>query len=317
MEKGFFKLYSSDSAKRLFSSKKIPTGFTDYKNGKLPWKVSLRDRFGNMWTIEVTKTGREFYFQYGWVKFIEDNTVEFGDFFIFDYDGNGIFDFKLLGKTGCEKKGVGGLKLDVKEEEEEEISVENRKNVQSKAKNWASDSTSSSSDDDSDEECYMVEEEEEEDEEYEETEKVPCSIHRYVAVCKARDRHDPLGTDIFRSGRATPPKNPYFVAKIIPKRRNQLFIPLDVVRGYKLKLPSSMTIRDSVGREFEAKCKSWKDGRIFLTGGWSRLCRWNLAEKNDLCICEFVRGERNKGLYLQVQFLHEGASSHLNEKNIN
>ncbi|KAM3219849.1 B3 domain-containing protein isoform X2 [Capsicum annuum] len=313
MEKGFFKLYSSDSAKRL----KIPTGFTDYKNGKLPWKVSLRDRFGNMWTIEVTKTGREFYFQYGWVKFIEDNTVEFGDFFIFDYDGNGIFDFKLLGKTGCEKKGVGGLKLDVKEEEEEEISVENRKNVQSKAKNWASDSTSSSSDDDSDEECYMVEEEEEEDEEYEETEKVPCSIHRYVAVCKARDRHDPLGTDIFRSGRATPPKNPYFVAKIIPKRRNQLFIPLDVVRGYKLKLPSSMTIRDSVGREFEAKCKSWKDGRIFLTGGWSRLCRWNLAEKNDLCICEFVRGERNKGLYLQVQFLHEGASSHLNEKNIN
>jgi len=39
------------------------------------------------------------------------------------------------------------------------------------------------------------------------------------------------------------------------------------VRDYQLELPSSMTIRDSAGREFEAKLKIWKDGRIWLVGG--------------------------------------------------
>ncbi|XP_060168312.1 uncharacterized protein LOC132599110 [Lycium barbarum] len=35
---------------------------------------------------------------------------------------------------------------------------------------------------------------------------------------------------IFRSGRAVQPKNPYFAAKIREKRINQLFVPIDVVR---------------------------------------------------------------------------------------
>ncbi|KAK4352825.1 hypothetical protein RND71_028343 [Anisodus tanguticus] len=38
------------------------------------------------------------------------------------------------------------------------------------------------------------------------------------------------------------------------------------------------------------------------------LYRWNLVEKNDRCICEFVRGKGKKGLDLQVQVLHEGAT---------
>ncbi|KAK4378391.1 hypothetical protein RND71_000253 [Anisodus tanguticus] len=407
-------------------------------NGKLPRKVSLRDRFGNMWAIGVTKTGRNFHFQYGWEKFIKENTIEFGDFLTFDYDGNGVFDFKLLGTTGCEKKGAGGLKLDVKEEDEEEMNVEHQKSEVPKWK-WPSDSSSF----DDNDEGYVVEEEEEEDEEYdvadeefeeerneratiifkkkeprskgrhveeeeekddddkeefekevkeeekeeeEETEKVSRSKHRHVeeeketetvprskhkfvdeekdeeennerasikkkapctkcrfaeeeeddeeeesgeeteekeeekekeragtfkkkapcskagckrgTVRKVRESHDPFGKDIFRNGRTTQPKNPYFVAKIRAERKDQLYVPFDVVRDYKLELPPSMTIRDSAGREVETKSKNWKDGRIWLHGGWRKLCRLNLVEKNDRCICEFVR-EGNKGLYLQ------------------
>jgi len=36
---------------------------------------------------------------------------------------------------------------------------------------------------------------------------------------------------------------------------------------HQLELPSNMTICDSSGREFEAKLKIWKDGRIWLVGG--------------------------------------------------
>jgi len=86
------------------------------------------------------------------------------------------------------------------------------------------------------------------------------------------------------------------------------------VRDYQLELPSSMKIRDSAGREFEAKLKIWQDGRIWLIGGWHSLCKVNLVEKNDTCFCEFVREKHIKGLYLQVHVVHEGEGSHPNKK---
>ncbi|KAJ8529524.1 hypothetical protein K7X08_036359 [Anisodus acutangulus] len=359
-----------------------------------------------MWPIGVTKTGRNFHFQYGWEKFIKENTIEFGDFLTM---------MKMVHLTSNYleqldvKKGAGGLKLDVKEEDEEEINVEHQKSEVPKRK-WPN--SSSYGDSDEDDEDYAephskgrrVEEEEEKDdddeeyaeevteEEEEETEKAPRSKHRHVeedketenaprsksrfaeeedddeeeeyeeteeqeeneresifkkkasrsnadsrkrkmmmmtrtvmkklrkrkrkrkkrmkAGCKratARKMvHDYFGTDIFRSGRATRPKNPYFVTKIRAKRRDQLYIPIDVVRDNKLELPSSMIIRDPAGREFGTKLESWKDGRIWLHGGWHNLCRWNLVGKDDSCICEFVRGKGQKGLHLKVFSMKDG-----------
>ncbi|KAJ8572309.1 hypothetical protein K7X08_008820 [Anisodus acutangulus] len=334
MEKGFFKIFlPKNSSKRL----KIPTTFVDNKNGKLPRKVSLRDRFGNMWPIRVAKTERDFYFEYGWEKFIEDNTLEFGDFLVFDYEGNGLFDFKLFGITGCEKKGAGGSNNDedyMVEEEETEVEEENeRETIMCNKKESRSNGRHVKKEEDDDEET--------EEEEGEETENARRSKHRHVeeeeeeeaneragilkkkvtrpkAECKRATApkvvHDYFGTKIFRSGRAIQPKNPYFVTKIRAKKRDQLYVPFDVVRDYKLELPPSMTIRDSTGREIEAKRQNWTDGRIWLVGGWSNLCRWNQVEKDDSIICEFVKGEGNKGLYLQVQVLHEGASSSSNNK---
>ncbi|KAJ8530124.1 hypothetical protein K7X08_036959 [Anisodus acutangulus] len=396
MEKGFFKFFSPEnSSKRL----KIPTAYTDYKNGKLPRKVSLRDRFDNMWPIGVTKTGRNFHFQYGWEKFIKENTIEFGDFLTFEYDGNGVFDFKLLGTTGCEKKGSGGLKLDVKEEDEEGMNVEHQKSEVPKRK-WRSDS-SSSDDSDEDDEDYVVEEEEEEEkydvvdeeieeekneratkickkkephskgrrveeeddddkeeeykeeeeqekegedddeDEYEETEEEEewnerASIFKKMAPrlerrfaeeeeddeeeeCDEETKEEEIENEI--DGWHIQEKGAMFKSWMQKchcsqaKRRDQLYVPVDVVRDYKLKLPSSMTIRDPVGRKFETKLKSWKDGRMWLHGGWHNLCRWNLVGKDDSCICEFVRGKGKKSLYLQVQVLYEGASSRPSKNN--
>ncbi|KAG5625057.1 hypothetical protein H5410_010275 [Solanum commersonii] len=310
--------------------KKIPTGYTNYKNGKLPRNVFLSDRFNNIWPMGVTRIGRDLYFQYGWEKFIEDNTLEFGDFIIFDYDGNETFDFKLLGITGCVKEGA-------KCEKKEKVNVEHRKSVELKEKNRTRNNNDSSFDDDNTDN-YMIEEEdndkvevekeekeddeeegaekeieeevveegkndetekeveerkedeteEEEDEEENGTTKTfkkktsgSKAGRRKAITFKVRNMLDRYGADIFKSGRATQPKNPYFVAKILPKRRNQLYVPIDVVRDYKLELPPSMTIRDSAGREFETRVNNWKDGRIWLMGGWRSICRWNLVEEND------------------------------------
>ncbi|KAK4731551.1 hypothetical protein R3W88_024539 [Solanum pinnatisectum] len=306
-----------------------------------------------MWPTGVTKSEKHIYFEYGWEKFIENNNLELGDFFIFDYDGTRTFDFKLLGRNGCVKKGVGGLKLVMKEEEAEEMNIEHQKSMEPKENTWARDSKDIFSDDDrdginlvkdkedEDKECEKIEnvpsedddKEEDEDEDDEEDEykeedkeeKERAGIFnkkapRSKVKCKsatARKQNDPLdkfATDIFRSGCATKPKSPYFITIIRPDWRNQLYIPTNVVRDYQLELPSSMTIRDSFGREFDAKLKIWQDGRIWLIGGWRSLCRQNLLEKNDTCFCEFVREKHNKDLYLQVHVVHEGEGSHPNKK---
>ncbi|XP_049405079.1 B3 domain-containing protein At5g60140-like [Solanum stenotomum] len=353
MEKGFFKVFIPEiSTKRL----KLPTSCTDYKNGILPRNIFLRDWFGNLWPIGVTKSGKDIYFEYGWEKFIEDNIVELGDFFIFYYDGTRFFYFKLFERNGCEKKGVGGLKHVVKEEEAEEMNVEHQKNVEPKMNTRARDSNNISCSDVRDEN-NMVEEKDDEDKECEKTAEVPEEdvdkeeekqeeedddddndeykeeeeekertgifnkmTPRSKAKCKSaiagkgKNLHDQFATDIFRIGRATKPKNSYFVTKIHPNRRNHLYVLTDVVRNYQLELPSSMTIRDSAGREFEAKLKIWQDDRIWLIGGWHSLSKWNFVEKNDKCICEFVGEKYIKGLYLQVHVVHEGEGFHSNEK---
>uniref|UniRef100_A0A3Q7ET12 TF-B3 domain-containing protein n=1 Tax=Solanum lycopersicum TaxID=4081 RepID=A0A3Q7ET12_SOLLC len=271
MEKGFFRIFNPESsAKRMsdlnklmffhkISSQKIPSSYATYKNGKLPRNVFFRDRFNNMWPMGVTKIEGALYFENGWKKFIEDNnTLEYGDFMIFDYDGNETFDFKVLEMSGCVKEGA-------KCEKKKEVFLD-------------------------------------------------LAGRRKAITCKVRNMIDRHGIDIFRSGSATKPKNPYFVAKIIAKRRNQQYVPIDVVRDYKLELPPSMIIRDSAGREFETKVKYWKDGRIWLVGGWRSICRWNLVEKNDRFICEFVREQCGKISFLQVRVLQEGSNSHPNNK---
>ncbi|PHU10527.1 hypothetical protein BC332_22387 [Capsicum chinense] len=266
-----------------------------------------------MWPMGVTKTGRDFYFEYKWEKFIEDNSLELGDFLVFDFDGNKTFYTKLLGKNGCEKKEAGGLKLTV--EEEEEIN-EHHNSVEPKGKNLASDNSSSSSSSDSVED-YVVDEKEKEDEEYEEEEEEEEKEEEEMEEAarskrkRMRDLHDHFDDDIFKSGWAAQPKNPYFVAKI----RSSLYVPVDLVRDCKLELPSSMIIRDSAGREFETECKTDKQGKTWLRGGWDRLYKWNLVEENDKCIWEFVRGKHKKVLYIQVQVLREGSSCQPDKKN--
>ncbi|KAF3620982.1 putative translation factor GUF1 -like protein, mitochondrial-like isoform X1 [Capsicum annuum] len=337
-EKGFDGTYQLATAQT-----KIPPGFRDYKNGKLPKKVSLRDRLGNMWPIGVTKIGREISFQYGWPKFIKDNKLENEDFLIFGYEENRIFSFKLLGTKRCEKKEDGGLKLGVMDEKKE-MNVDHQKSIEPKEKNWASDSSSSSFSDGSDKDflenedmdydqnkkvpcskCKDVQEEkddedeekfEKEEEDKEETKKATYSKCRHeeeveytdcnddneerrrrekklrrrrrrrrrrekklrrrkrmgglenltirinfldsagwkrATARKVSDLHDIFGTDIFKRGHTTQPKNPYFVAKVQPKRKNQLYVLADVVRDYKLEFPSTMSIRDFAGREFKMK----------------------------------------------------------------
>nr|GLL48729.1 B3 domain-containing protein At5g60140-like [Ipomoea trifida] len=111
--------------------------------------------------------------------------------------------------------------------------------------------------------------------------------------------------ELFSSGQYIQPKNPYFVTKLRPKDRGGLYIPMDVIKDHNIALPPTLILRDPRGREWKSEVKNWRDGRTWLTsGGWQSLCRVNLVDKDDKCICEFVRPSTNDML-LQVTIVRE------------
>lgn len=82
---------------------------------------------------------------------------------------------------------------------------------------------------------------------------------------------------------------------------------MDVVKDHNIALPPTLVLRDEIGREWKAKVKIWRDGRAWLSGGWQILCRWNFIDKDDVCICEFVR-PNTIDMFLQVTIVRGQAT---------
>ncbi|CAK9150829.1 unnamed protein product [Ilex paraguariensis] len=338
-----------------FFLEKIPLAFALHMKANLPDKAFLRDCHGNLWPVEVAKIGRDLFFHDGWLGFVKDNCVELGDFLVFQFDGNYMFDFKLLGRTACEKKVTGVFQFRIKEEKEDEDEDEDEEEATKEEGGGEEvveeddvDDTEEDEDDDTeedeDEEYYKEGEGEDEEESDEEEEveapskKMPKTVgessaaglekydshaqfgHERLAIINAgaeaeSKRTDTFETvdvndddyDIFGSGVIARPQNPYFVAKLRAKRKNELYVPVDVIKDHNLKLRPQMMIRDPRGKDWATNVSTWKDGRTCLHGGWKALCKWNNLQKQDKCVCEFVQGRGRRGVFLQIHILRAGS----------
>ncbi|XP_059639690.1 putative B3 domain-containing protein Os03g0621600 [Cornus florida] len=97
----FFKVYIPEqSSQRL----RIPPAFLKHFDGVLPSKSIIRSHASRSWRVEVRKVDNNLYFEKGWHEFVEDNSLEFGDFLVFCYGGDSIFFVKVFGKNGCHKE---------------------------------------------------------------------------------------------------------------------------------------------------------------------------------------------------------------------
>ncbi|KAL0460693.1 UNVERIFIED_CONTAM: hypothetical protein Slati_0696500 [Sesamum latifolium] len=299
--------------------------------------VVLRDGYGNLWAMGVARTsGDKWYFRKDWPRFCEENSLEIGDFVVFDYKGDNLFDFLLLGHDACRKKGVGALKFRVKKEVYED-SQEHDEHDDDYVQEEESDD-----DDDLDDDDYVQEEESEDDDDYVQKEeeeqdeqvrsiskkvkaksksKSSCVLVKYsskdltfgIESMPSKRRYekkkipDCYGADIFESGLAVRPRNPFFVSRSrLSRRKNELYIPKDVITDYDLKIPEKLLLVDEQGRKWETKTKQWKDGRLWCTRGWRSLCNVNGIGKDDACICEFVQDQKdhNHVLHILVHLVH-------------
>ncbi|KAI5659228.1 hypothetical protein M9H77_28021 [Catharanthus roseus] len=277
-ERGFFKYFVPErSAQKL----NIPRAYTLYKKGNLPAKVFLRDRYGNLWTVDVEKIGNELFLVGGWSTFVLENSLELGDFVVFEPGSHNTFNVKILGKNSVEKVGLGVCKSKIKIEEEESAEEEDGEEEE--------ESAGSAEEEDEEEDIVILSSGPGESSGRNKTLKPSISAAK-----------------ISKAGcRISPPKNPHFLAKMRPRRRDELFVPFDVINDYNLDLPSKTILRDSEGREWTTKLTPWKDGRIWYYGGWASLCRVNRVNEADTCLCEFVKRKGKKKYHIQVTILRD------------
>ncbi|KAK6245308.1 hypothetical protein SCA6_008398 [Theobroma cacao] len=99
----FLNVFSStSSANRL----KIPVGFNRNLEGRTSGSVLLRGPSGYSWVVELVRKDDDLLFVEGWADFVRDHSVECGDFLVFRYDGDLVFDVKVFDQSSCEKEAA-------------------------------------------------------------------------------------------------------------------------------------------------------------------------------------------------------------------
>ncbi|XP_023635064.1 B3 domain-containing protein At4g34400 isoform X2 [Capsella rubella] len=96
----FFKVFVSHFSS---DSMVIPISYYDQLPRVLPKKVILQGPGGGSWNVATKIRGEEVHLAQGWSKFVEDNTLNDGDFLTFIYNGDRIFEVSIYRSDGCKE----------------------------------------------------------------------------------------------------------------------------------------------------------------------------------------------------------------------
>lgn len=254
--------------------------------------------------MEVGPIGKNVYFLNGWQQFLTENSVEEGDFLVFRYAGNCIFDFKLLGRTECEKKDTKVVDMDickkdfcVKEKDVEEAEGEEEEEEEEEKE-----------EEEEEEEEDEEEEKMEEDDEEEERKLQPKSPNMKMVVkhkyssrgCPAIDRKNYCGykQSAVKKTRGVYKETAHTKSNYKKASSSQAeYVPADILQDFNIALPPRVLLRDLHGRSWPGDVSVWKDGRTWI-GGWQAFCKSNHLDENDCCIYEFVLENGHHGDFI-------------------
>lgn len=108
----------------VYILQRIPPAFVKEFRGNIPNEVILRDVRGKHCHVGLEKVERDVLIKNGWQEFVRDHSVALGDFLVFSYNGNALFDVSIFGRSGCRKDEISDTILVKKEEGEEETEDE-------------------------------------------------------------------------------------------------------------------------------------------------------------------------------------------------
>ncbi|OVA05174.1 B3 DNA binding domain [Macleaya cordata] len=266
----FFKVYFPNLSSHHL---KIPASFIDKFDRALPEKAIIKDHFGRFWHVEVAKVDNELFFQNGWQGFVEHHCLKTGDFLVFKYNGNSVFDVKVFDNSECERedsmdyiyanKNPSFVKKEIESGDLETFSqpVCDTEQIGS-------------------EKCWKK------------MDKTKISDEIKF------DKEKVLDAACFID-----PKNPHFTVSIKHHRPYDLHIPKQVVIDHDLKIKPEMILRDRSGKSWPVKVYFRKDGRIIISRGWFAFWTENNLEHGDKCVLEFNKEKGGTSNIINVYML--------------
>ncbi|KAL7254483.1 hypothetical protein ACSBR1_008795 [Camellia fascicularis] len=84
----------------------VPSGFVKQLKGKTSGSVFLTGPSGNTWQVNFIQKEDGLFFHEGWSAFAKDHFAEYGDFFVFKYNGDFDFIVMVFDKSACEKEAA-------------------------------------------------------------------------------------------------------------------------------------------------------------------------------------------------------------------
>ncbi|KAG9136889.1 hypothetical protein Leryth_020615 [Lithospermum erythrorhizon] len=256
----FFKVFLPGSSSQKM---KLPPAFVKkIPQGSIPRKLFLRNRCGRLWTVLLGSMGENLFFQgVGWVQFVRENNLVEGHFLMFYFNGTETFDFKIFEHNRCEKIDEDEAKVEVEDDINEAEEATDEDGVAEEG----GDKLEANADKDNETTPVGMQDEEEAGEN-------PGKRKRDGKKKAKGEVIDIYGADIFKSGRYIQPENPYFVTKLRRDKRDQLYIPVDLIKDLEYDLPETLKVCDPRGKTYCLQINDWNDGRIWYKDGWSRLC---------------------------------------------
>ncbi|CAJ2673728.1 unnamed protein product [Trifolium pratense] len=331
----FFKVFLTEKhSDRML----IPVAFVKlmHSKRKVIKDFILRDHRGRGWNVKSRRIGNKHYFEDGWKRFREENSLEENDFLFFTHVENNVFKFKILEFSSmCEK-------MKEIDEEENNNMMENHENDDGGDAAAADDDDDIMVEEDDDEEEddddddddnfadddeeehdeYIIKEEEDEEENEEVYEKFSESEPQHSRTCKHWDigsstadsklEHDEINAEMY-----VQPGNPHFIVKLLRYRPNELHIPTNIIKDFCLCFTKYINLvccdcKDLQSNDLEDYHHMLpqmnpnhieKRGKVrtwtngrCVVKGWVEFCEMSNISENDTCLCEIVLRDDNEAI---------------------
>ncbi|KAJ1294510.1 hypothetical protein BS78_01G151600 [Paspalum vaginatum] len=97
--KYFFKVMLGDFRSRMA----VPNKFVRHFRDKIPEKIKLKVSNGSTCTVVVTRYLNKLVLKAGWEAFVSTHGIKMGDFLVFSYNGNFLFEVLIFDPSCCVK----------------------------------------------------------------------------------------------------------------------------------------------------------------------------------------------------------------------
>lgn len=280
----FFKVFLPDHSSQQL---KLPSAFVKRLNGNLPPRSILVCSGKRTWSVDVEKAGNALSFQNGWSDFVEDCSLEPGDFVVFSYNGAAKFNVKIYGKSGCEKHNPYALR-ECKVEPEDDKAIPHdqyeRTNEHGEDLNELADKKKLSFGD-------SIISQENQKQSCRKKKDIRVKKHRKVSTKpKDKDLNAPVKKD--RAPEAStkcPSVYPHFKIGVLPVyiSHGSLNIPMPFAEKY-LKVGRIEIALQVSTKSWPVTLTTYKNGCCKISSGWLAFVRDNSIKEGDICLFELI-----------------------------